>query len=289
MSLLPPLPPIPHFPANREFSFTAQDFARVKQIIYRHAGIVLNDSKFDMVYGRLVRRLRAKGLNSFEVYLQLLEKDSVEFESFVNALTTNLTSFFRESHHFPILSDFLKKQKASGQQLTIWCAAASTGEEPYSLAMTVFDVYESFSAPVKIIASDIDTQVLRMAEQGIYEAEKVEKLTQVQRQRFFLPLPDGRYQAKPELRKLITFRRINLIEDDWPLRPGLDVIFCRNVMIYFDRDTQYGILKKFHPLLREGGLLFVGHSENFFFAADIFTLQGKTVYSPVLTRRRIKD
>ena len=281
MPLLPPITPAPtHLP--REFSFTPRDFERVRQIIYRHAGIVLNDSKYDMVYGRLVRRLRANQLASFDAYLVLLEKDPKEFESFINALTTNLTSFFRETHHFPVLADFLKNHRpAAGQTLTVWCAASSTGEEPYSIAMTAMEAFESYNPPVLVIASDIDTTVLAVASEGMYDADKVDKLSAAQRQRFFVPQPDGRFQARAELRKLITFRRVNLMDTTWPLRAPIDVIFCRNVMIYFDRETQLKILRRFAPLLRPDGLLFVGHSENFYHASDLFTLKGKTVYEPV--------
>ena len=282
MIIPPPVPAQPH----REFSFNAKDFERVRDLIRRTAGIVLNDSKYDMVYGRLVRRLRFHQLSSFDAYLQILEREPQEFEAFVNALTTNLTSFFREGHHFPIFAEYLKAHRRTGEFITVWCAASSTGEEPYSLAMTAAEVFDSLNPPVRIVASDIDTTVLDTAKLGCYDADKVEKLTQTQRQRFFKPEPDGRYRVREELRQLISFRRVNLIEPGWPLRAPLDVIFCRNVMIYFDRDTQMAILRRFAPLLRADGLLFVGHSENFFHASDIFTLQGKTVYS--LTRGQVK-
>ena len=279
--LLPIIPPL-NIQATREFNFRPEDFDRVKNLIYRHAGIVLNPTKFDMVYGRLVRRLRAHNLSSFDAYLQLLERDDSEFESFVNALTTNLTSFFREAHHFPILAEYLKQHRGTlAAPTTIWCAASSTGEEPYSIAMTAAEVCDTLSPPVRIIASDLDTTVLKSAASGIYAADKVERLTAQQKQRYFQAISDGQFQVRSELRNLINFRRINLIDSDWPLRGGLDVIFCRNVMIYFDRDTQLKILKKFAPLLKPDGLLFVGHSENFYHAAELFTLKGKTVYMPV--------
>lgn len=279
MSITPLVPPA----HSREFSFTASDFERVKDIIYRHAGIVLNTTKFDMVYGRLVRRLRAKQLTSFDVYLKLLERDTVEFEAFVNALTTNLTSFFREAHHFPMLAEYLKQNRfTANAPATIWCAASSTGEEPYSIAITAAETMDSMTPPVKIIASDLDTQVLKQAGEGLYESEKIERLTSTQKQKFFQAKPNDYVQVCQELRNLITFRRINLIESNWPLRAPLDVIFCRNVMIYFDRDTQLSILKKFAPLLKPNGLLFVGHSENFYHASDLFTLKGKTVYMPTV-------
>lgn len=266
----------------REFRFTDEDFARAREIIYRTAGIALSPGKRDLVYGRLARRLRARGLTSFGDYLAILENgDHREEEAFVNALTTNLTSFFREPHHFPILGEHLKGLGDS-RPLSIWCCAASTGEEPYSIAMTVVERFNTFSPPVRILATDIDTNVLDRGRQGIYSLDRLEQLTTGQRQRFFLR-GDGKNaglaKVKPELQKLVTFRRLNLLDRQWPMRERFDAIFCRNVMIYFDKETQYGILKKFVPLLHHDGLLFAGHSESFHHAADLFQVRGKTVYS----------
>lgn len=266
----------------REFRFTDDDFARAREIIYRTAGIALSPAKRDLVYGRLARRLRARGLTSFGDYLAILENgDHREEEAFVNALTTNLTSFFREPHHFPILGEHLNGLGGS-RPLSIWCCAASTGEEPYSIAMTVVEHFNTFSPPVRILATDIDTNVLDRGRQGIYSLDRLEQLTTKQLQRFFLR-GDGKNaglaKVKPELQKLVTFRRLNLLDHQWPMRERFDAIFCRNVMIYFDKETQYGILKKFVPLLQPGGLLFAGHSESFHHAADLFRVRGKTVYS----------
>lgn len=266
---------------DREFVFTDADFERVRQLIYAHAGISLNKSKQDMVYSRLARRLRATGIRSFKDYLALLESnDPKEWEAFVNSLTTNLTSFFREPHHFPLLAEHMLKQK-DGHHVSLWCSASSTGEEPYSMAMTAVDAYGTFTPPVTIVASDVDTNVLAKAEAGIYPMERVEKLSQDQIKRFFLKGSgehEGYVRVRPELRALITFRQINLLAAEWPIRPPLDAIFCRNVMIYFDKDTQLKILGRFAPLLRPDGLLFAGHSESFHNAGHLFSLRGKTVY-----------
>ena len=264
---------------NREFHFTEQDFERIRKLIYDHAGIALSPSKQDMVYGRLARRVRALGLKSFADYLALLQRPEgrKEWGAFVNSLTTNLTSFFREEHHFQILAEFLAKRRQLGAQ-TIWCSASSTGEEPYSIAMTACEVFDTLNPPLKIIASDLDTNVLDHAGHGIYSADAVGRLSPERIRRFFTPLPEQRYAIKPELKALITFRQLNLIEANWPIRGPFDAIFCRNVMIYFDKPTQLSVLKRFAPLLRPDGLLFVGHSENFFHAADVFRLRGKTVY-----------
>lgn len=280
----PGLGAVPMPAGQREFVFTAADFERVRKLIYQHAGIALSPAKQDMVYSRLARRLRATGLKNFADYLALLEKgDRGEWEKFVNSLTTNLTSFFREPHHFPMLADLLR-QAGGAKPLRLWCSASSTGEEPYSMAMTVVETFGNFDAPVSIIASDLDTSVLATAEKGVYTADRVERLSPERLKRFFVPgvgSQAGSFCVRPELRRLITFQRINLLDTTWPIKPPLNAIFCRNVMIYFDKPTQYRILSRFAPLLKDGGLLFAGHSESFLHAADLFRSLGKTVYSPV--------
>lgn len=266
----------------REFEFTTADFDRVRKMIYQKAGISLAPTKQDMVYSRLARRLRATGLKTFAAYLERLERgDNAEWEAFVNSLTTNLTSFFREAHHFPILADHFRK-KASGEQFRIWCSASSTGEEPYSIAMTVMEAGVT-AANVSIIASDIDTNVLRIAGAGEYGADRVERLAPERLRRFFDAHGD-RYVVKPELRRMISFQRVNLLDATWSLRGGFDAIFCRNVMIYFDKATQYKILSKFSPLLLADGLLFAGHSESLLHAADLFQSIGRTVYKHAARR-----
>ena len=266
---------------DREFVFTSKDFERVRQLIYAHAGISLNPSKQDMVYSRLARRLRATGINNFKDYLALLESNNeAEWQAFVNALTTNLTSFFREPHHFPLLAEHVLKQKGK-HPILLWCSAASTGEEPYSMAMAVVDAFGSFTPPVTIVATDLDTNVLAKAEAGVYPLERVEKLSDTVVKRFFLRgtgAQEGFVRVRPELRAMITFRQVNLLSDDWHIRGPLDAIFCRNVMIYFDKATQLKILERFAPLLQPDGLLFAGHSESFHNAGHVFGLRGKTVY-----------
>jgi chemotaxis protein methyltransferase CheR len=265
----------------RDFDFTEADFERVRSLIYAGAGISLSPAKRDMVYSRLARRLRAVRIGSFGEYLDRVESgDPEECEAFTNALTTNLTAFFREPHHFPVLADYLR-QAGRTRPLTIWCSAASTGEEPYSIAMTVVETFGTFSPPVRILASDVDTQVLATAEGGEYGADRVEKMEPGRLKQFFLRGKGAnadRVRVRNELRSLITFRRINLLEETWPIRGPLDVIFCRNVMIYFDKQTQLAVLERFAPLLRPDGLLFAGHSESFHNATHLFKLRGKTVY-----------
>lgn len=265
---------------SKEFEFNSRDFDRVRGMIYQRAGISLADSKQEMVYSRLARRLRATGINSFSEYLNNLEKeqDSDEWEAFTNALTTNLTSFFREEHHFPILAEHAKKCQPPVQ---VWCSASSTGEEPYSIAMTLCEVFGTLRPPVHIVATDIDTNVLNTASKGVYNIERIEKLSPERVRKFFLKgkgNQEGLVRVRQELRDLITFKQLNLLADHWSLSGEFDAIFCRNVMIYFDKPTQGKILKKFVPLMKHDALLFAGHSENFLYVSDDFKLKGKTVY-----------
>lgn len=265
---------------EREFEFTTRDFEEVRRLIYSHAGITLSEGKVDMVYSRLARRLRAKGLASFRDYLALLKGgDAQEWEAFVNALTTNLTAFFREAHHFDILRDFLRTRRE--RPITIWSAAASTGEEPYSIAMTAAEALGEARHAVQILASDLDTQVLQKAREGVYPLERIARLDEARQRRFFLRgtgSQAGLVKVRPELQAMIRFFQLNLLDAQWAVSGALDVIFCRNVLIYFDKPTQYRILSRMKPLLKADGLLILGHSEALYHAADLFRLRGQTVY-----------
>ncbi len=267
-------------PEQKEFLFTPSDFERIRTLLYQHSGIKLNDSKMDMVYGRLARRLRATGLTSFKDYLARLEQDQGdEWEVFINSLTTNLTAFFREPHHFPLLKEYVLSLHK--RPLRLWCSASSTGEEAYTMAMSMVDAFGSYKPPVEIIATDIDTHVLNKAKVGIYPLDRVGKLPPETLKRFFLRGTGNNanhVKVRKELCDLISFRQLNLLDTDWPINGKFDVIFCRNVMIYFDKDTQYKILKRFAPMLEPHGLLFAGHSESLHHAADLFKLRGQTVY-----------
>ncbi len=267
----------------KEFDFTRSDFERVRALIYQRAGISLADSKQEMVYSRLARRLRATGIQSFTRYLDELEagRMGAEWEAFTNALTTNLTSFFREAHHFPLLAEHLQGLRRDGKPLTIWCSAASTGEEPYSIAMTACEAFNTLTPPVQIVATDIDTNVLAVGATGVYPMERVDKVGQERLKRFFMKgkgANEGMARVRPELRQLVSFRQLNLLANEWPVDGGFDAIFCRNVMIYFDKETQRRILARFVPLMKQHALLFAGHSENFLYVSDSLRLRGKTVY-----------
>ena len=270
--------------STREFVFTAADFERIRRLIRDNAGIALAPSKQEMVYSRLARRLRARGLARFSEYVALLDgTDPAEWEAFVNSLTTNLTSFFREAHHFAALTAHVERlRRERRREVSVWCCASSTGEEPYSIAMTLADAYGTFTPPATVIATDVDTSVLAKAQAGVYSAERVAKLTAEQLRRYFVRDlgADGEtvYAVRPELRRLVAFRQINLLDTRWPIRGPLDAVFCRNVMIYFDKVTQRRILHRFVPLMHPDALLFAGHSENFRHSGDLFTLRGSTVY-----------
>ena len=272
-------------PAEQEggsfvYPFSAQEFGRVRELIYREAGIALAPGKKDMVYGRLARRVRARQLDCFADYLALVERgDRQELEQFINALTTNMTSFFREPHHFGILAEHLERQR--GRSISIWSCAASSGEEPYSIAMTALEALGS-SPPVRILATDIDTGVLAKARAGIYPLDQLQKLPPQQLKRFFLKGEGknaGLARIREELRRLVSFRRLNLLEEGWPMTGRFDFIFCRNVMIYFDKKTQHELLGRMAARLNPGGLLFVGHSESFHSARELFRICGNTVYA----------
>jgi len=265
-----------------EFSFSTADFERVRTLIHQRAGISLHAGKMAMVYSRLSRRLREVGQHSFGAYLQWLERATGaqaehEWQEFVNCLTTNLTAFFREEHHFPVLAAELAR--LAGRRVRIWCNAASTGEEPYSLAMTVIETLGA-KADVSILCTDIDTKVLATAARGVYAAD-ARGLTPERLRRHFLRGTGGNsgsIRIKPELARLVEFAPHNLMDQRWSLGEPFDIVFCRNVMIYFDASTQRGVLERMHGVMRPQGLLFAGHSENFSSSRDLFGLRGKTVY-----------
>ncbi|MBO1111116.1 CheR family methyltransferase [Bordetella petrii] len=271
------------FPAERQFEFREADFARVRRMIHARAGISLGEHKREMVYSRLTRRLRALGRQDFSGYLDHLESQPAapEWEDFVNALTTNLTAFFREAHHFPILADLARTRPGP---VSVWCCAASSGEEPYSIAMTLAETLGARAASATVLATDIDTQVLNRARAGVYADERVARMDPARLKRFFLRgrgANTGQVRVRPELAAMVRFETVNLLAPAWPIGEQFDAIFCRNVMIYFDKPTQAGILKRFVPLLKTGGLLFAGHSENFTYISREFRLRGQTVYECV--------
>ena len=267
-------------PAGPDFLLTDTDFSRIRLLIHQRAGIYLSGQKRQMVYSRLSRRLRELGMREFSAYLGFLEADprSHEWELFTNALTTNLTAFFREAHHFPLLAEHVRQ---CPQPVTVWCSAASTGEEPYSIAMTLIETLGSRASACSVVATDIDTQVLAKAVDGIFTLEQAGKLSPDRLKRFFLKgsgAHAGKVRIRPEVAAMVKFSQLNLLDPKWPLKGLFDAIFCRNVMIYFDKPTQEKILQRFVPLMKPNALLFAGHSENFTFAQQALRLRGQTVY-----------
>lgn len=267
--------------AGREFDLSERDFVRVCKLIHARAGIALNDSKRNLVYSRLSRRLRDRGLANFTDYLDLLEADEGgEWQGFINALTTNLTSFFREPHHFDMLAGYLRAFPA-GRPIALWSAGSSTGEEPYSMAMTARDAFGGKTSSLRILATDIDTHVLETAWRGVYRDESVARLAPELVRRHFqrgTSSNSGLIRVKEELRKLVSFRQLNLLQPKWPLRDKFTAIFCRNVMIYFDKPTQRALVERIAAQLEPEGMLCIGHSENLMWARGLFEPCGRTAY-----------
>jgi chemotaxis protein methyltransferase CheR len=270
----------------REFAFGNEDFEALRKLVKQITGINLSDQKRELVYGRLARRLRALRLKSFAEYRELLAQDGgKEIVEFCNAITTNLTAFFREPHHFEYLREHvlspLLADSSGPRRLRIWSAGCSTGEEPYSLAMTVLETLPDLRRwDVRILATDLDSDVLERGRRGIYAEERLKNLSAQRRTRFFTE-QHGRdglsFEASAELKSLITFKQLNLMHP-LPMRGPLEAIFCRNVVIYFDKDTQRDLFGRIAQLQRPGNLLFLGHSESLFKVTEEYSLIGKTVY-----------
>ena len=269
----------------REFEFSNRDFEALRKLVKQHTGINLSDHKKEMLYSRLARRLRALNLDSFASYCKLLQTDGEdELMQFMNSVTTNLTAFFREPHHFDFLGNVLLPELMNKNQATkklrIWSAGCASGEEPYSIAMVVKEVMP-IDWDVRILATDLDSNVLARGTQGIYDKERLNGVSEARLQRWFKKgtgLQVGKVQISPQLQEMVAFKRLNLMHI-WPMRGPLDIIFCRNVVIYFDKPTQRLLFDRFANLLAQGGHLFIGHSENLFQLTNRFRLVQQTVYT----------
>jgi chemotaxis protein methyltransferase CheR len=274
-----------------DFQLSQAEFDRIRELVREHTGISLSEAKRQLVYGRLARRLRALKLGSFSEYIKVLEQgDEVELEEFINAVTTNLTSFFREPHHFDYLgSEMLPealKRNGAHRRLRIWCCAASTGEEPYSIAMVMREAQEKLHGwDAKLLATDLDSNVLAHGRRGVYGRDRLAGMAGKRVARFFDEVQDGaerKFSAVDEIRSLVTFKQLNLMHD-WPMKGPFDAIFCRNVIIYFDKDTQRALFERMAGLQRPGDFLFLGHSESLYRVSDRYELIGRTIY------RRLPD
>ncbi len=277
-------------PAGREFPFSAEHFRVISGRVYESSGIRLPEAKREMVYARLARRLRALGIASFDDYVRFLEIEPAEWEHCTNALTTNVTAFYREEHHFTVLAELARASQsaAKGEPFRVWSAGCSTGEEPYTIAMCLADSlpHSNYS----VFATDLDTQVIATAREGVYPLNSVLRLPEARQKRFFLK-GAGRYEGKARVRREIAshveFSRVNLMDAQWPVEKGLDAIFCRNVMIYFDKPTQRRLVERFAGLLKPGGLFFAGHAESLLDQGRYFRLRGQTVYQLIAAEARL--
>lgn len=278
---------------ERSFRLTDKEFKFICQFVYQIAGIVLNESKREMVYRRLTRIIRERKFDSFSQYCQYL-KNNVDQEKnyFINAITTNLTSFFREEHHFdyllkkelPALIDKNKQTK----RIRIWSSASSTGEEPYSIAITVREAIKNYLSnwDIKILATDIDSDVLAHGKAGVYDERRIEDISKAYKKTYFNKgIGNNSHKVKVDklLQNLITFKQLNLLHE-WPMKGSFDIIFCRNVIIYFDKTTQQDLFARYYDLLAPGGLLILGHSENLGVYQKYFENVGRTIFrKPMLS------
>jgi chemotaxis protein methyltransferase CheR len=269
---------------TREFDYTRDDFHFLRKMSNEYSGILVPDDKFDMFYSRLSKRLRLLGLSNFKDYCRYLEQNpDTEFTEFINAVTTNLTSFFRENHHFEFLKQtlipLLLKKNAAHKKITVWSAGCSTGEEPYSLAMTLLENVPG-DWGIKILATDLDTNVLRASESGVYASDRITGISEARLRRWFKNGSGANAQkvkVKPDLQRIIHFKQLNLMRE-WPMKGRFDFIFCRNVLIYFDRETKETLAKRYAQLLDNGSYLFIGHSESLHQLSTDFDLVGNTIY-----------
>ncbi|QCU90426.1 CheR family methyltransferase [Thiomicrorhabdus sediminis] len=272
---------------EREFDFQEKDFQRIKNIVYDFAGIDLNDSKKNLVYNRLSKRIRFLNLSSFSSYIDYVDKmGEDEFVHLINAITTNLTFFFRENHHFEYLGNKvipeLLKKNAGRKRIRIWSAGCSTGEEPYSIAVVIKETVPA-DWDAKVIATDLDSNVVQTGMRGVYDIDRLKGVPEARKKRWFLKgtgANTGKVKVKPELQKVIQFGQLNLMQD-WPIEEGIDVIFCRNVVIYFDKPTQTKLFNRYADKLVDDGHLFIGHSESLYKICDRFELLGQTIYKKI--------
>ena len=273
--------------SGREFAFTRKDFDFLSKTINERTGIVVSEDKFNMFYSRLSRRVRALQLTSFREYCDVVRKDRDDQETsqLINAITTNLTAFFRENHHFEYLSRTVIPElqaKKTDRKIKIWSAGCSTGEEPYSLAITVKESGLTPQWDLELQATDLDSNVVATASRGIYSMSRVEGMSKQRLKRWFFRgkgSQQGMVKVKPELNQMISFAQLNLM-DNWRMEPQ-DVIFCRNVIIYFNKETKTRLVEKYADSLKPGGYLFIGHSESLYKITDRFELIGNTIYRKV--------
>lgn len=273
---------------DREFSFSKGDYDFLRSMLKEKTGIELGPTKHNMVYARLAKRLRKLGMTSFRQYIEFIAtpEGSGELGTTLNALTTNLTKFFRENHHFEhlattALQEVRARAVSQGRRLRIWSAGCSSGEEPYSAAITLLRSMPDIKQwDAKILATDIDTEMVRRGSEGIYPAAALEGMAPDIASKYFESYGDDKVRVVAEARNLISFKHLNLI-GNWPMKGPFDVIFCRNVVIYFDKDTQRVLFDRYANLLVPGGFLYIGHSENLFGITERFKLLGRNIHRKI--------
>jgi chemotaxis protein methyltransferase CheR len=270
---------------DREFPMSNRNFSLISDVAYHITGIKLGDHKKNMIYSRLARRIRALGLRSFDDYCSLIETESgPEITEFVNAITTNLTAFFREPHHFEFLANTVCaniRRQGGVRRLRGWSAGCSTGEEPYSISIVLRESMPATGWDIKLLATDLDSNVVAHSKAGIYNADRVEDISSPRQKKWFMHDRDGRQvKVKQSLQDLITFKQLNLLHT-WPMKGPFDFIFCRNVVIYFDKETQKVLFDRYADLLKPNGYLFIGHSETLHKVSDRFRSLGKTMYQRI--------
>ena len=273
--------------SKREFPMTDKNFSVIQDVAYKMTGITISDKKKEMIYSRISRRIRDLGLSNFDQYCATIsEENSPEKSDFINAITTNLTSFFREQHHFDYLNETvlpaIKEASQFGDKVRIWSAGCSTGEEPYSIAITIKESGLDKTTNLKILATDLDSNVLATAQKGVYDQERVKGLQADKKRRWFTEkkstIPGEKlYEVNSSVKELITFKRLNLLEK-WPMSGQFDIVFCRNVIIYFDKNTQRALFGNFAQVIKPNANLFIGHSETLTGISNQFTVVGKTIY-----------
>lgn len=275
-----------------ELKITDKEFLKIRGIVYKVTGIVLTSSKRALIISRLARRLRQLKMNCFDTYISLLERDQEEVLLLINRITTNLTRFYREKGQFSVLKEEVlpvileSKKRTSDKCLRVWSAGCSTGQEVYTILFELCNAFRGripMNVDLRILGTDIDTNVLKKADSAIYSNDEVKEIEPGGITKFFDQLPeDGGFKVKSKWRKFVGFKRINLVYDTFDFNHKLDIIFCRNVVIYFDKYIREKLYKKFHAALNDKGYFFSGHSENLFKYNHLFKFVDKAIYKKVV-------
>lgn len=272
---------VPLLGEDKEFLMTGRDFDEIAALAYKHTGIVLGRHKANMVYGRIARRLRQLHMATFREYLSYLNDNfAKESTDFINLITTNLTSFYREAHHFEFLKStaFPELKQKTEKRIRIWSSGCSIGQEAYTVAFTLVEAGFPASWDIKILATDLDSNVIETGRKGVYPIDHVASISDEKIEKYFQKSKDGKQvKVRDNIINMVHFKRLNLLES-WPMQGLFDVIFCRNVVIYFDRETQKKLFDRYADYLPVGGYLIIGHSESINGLSDRFEPVGNTIY-----------